>query len=421
MDGIILGIDLCGDYSQISCCSEKNEIETISPEKDSPGLIPTVICKKKGDDSWFIGEEAYRLALFGGGTMVDKLLNLVQRSGFATIEGVRYTAEDLMKRYIASLFRLARNHTGQEQIAAVVYTVQKMEGRFLDYLVRVSQELGVDRDHVRIQSHTESFVYYVVSQPPEVWSNSSVLFDLTEDGLHYYEMRVIRGQKPNIIEAAHEKQEENFSLDVMDTDQGKKLADSIMTTCAKNLFGRKVISSVFLTGKGFVEHDWAQGFMQFICSKRKCFMGQQLFSGGAAWAAMDMLREKKAYPYILLCEGRIGTTVIAQVMYEGRREKVVLAEAGTNWYEARSRADFILDDLNELVLTATTVGIARPEKLTVPLGDLPARPNRTTRVEVICSFTSETDLTVRVVDKGFGDLFPATSAVIRRDFTLNRR
>ena len=91
MEGLLLGIDLCDDYSQISCFRPLDmEPEPVALGDDtSSGLIPTVICKKKGEDVWYIGEEAYRLALFGGGTMVDKLVKLVRKEGYATIEGVR--------------------------------------------------------------------------------------------------------------------------------------------------------------------------------------------------------------------------------------------------------------------------------------------------------------------------------------------
>ena len=418
MDGLILGIDLCNDYSQVSCCGENMMLDTVGTDNDSTGLIPTVICKKKGDDAWYIGEEAYRLALFGGGTMVDQLLKLVERDGFATIEGVRYSAGELLRIYIGELLSLAREKYNKDEIACLMYTVTHMDAGLMDYLVETTVQLGVPRSRVHIQSHCESFVSYVVRQQPEVWSNISVLFDLTDEGLTYYEMRVIRGRRPHVAEAVSERLEEGFSLDVMDTPQGKRLADTIMTTCAEKLFRRKVISSVFLTGKGFVDWDWAESFRKVACSKRRCFAGQQLFSGGAASAAADIYKGNDPYPFICICEGRIACTITTQAMLDGRIEQVVLAQAGENWYEARAHVELIVDDMDELVLTSVTVGSARPEKLVIPLGELPARPPRTTRIEVVVSFTSEKDVTVRVVDKGFGDLFPATDTVIRRDFYL---
>lgn len=418
MDGLVLGIDLRNNYSQISCCRDNAVLESLGTDSDSPGLIPTVICKKKGSDAWYIGEEAYRLALFGGGTMVDQLLKLAAKNGFATIEGVRYEAGDLLRIYIGQLLALARKYFRHDEIACLMYTVANMDSEFMDYLVETTEKLGIPKDRVHIQSHCESFVSYVIRKQPEVWANTASLFDLTDEGLTYYEMRVIRGRKPHIVEAVRQPLEESFSLDVMDTPQGKRLADTIMTTCAAKLFTGKVISSVFLTGKGFINWDWAETFRKTVCAKRKCFAGQNLFSGGAAYAAFDIVTGKASYPFVCICEGRIACTITLQALYDGRNEQVVLAQAGTNWYEAKSSVDLILDDTEEVVLTATTVGAVVPEKLVIPLTDLPKRPAKTTRIGVSISFSSERDITVRVTDKGFGDLFPASGTVIRRDFYL---
>ena len=83
MEGLILGIDLCDDYSQISCFSSRmTEPEPVyyQPEDENKKenvLIPMVVCKKKGKDEWLIGEEACRTALFNDGTTVDKLVKMI--------------------------------------------------------------------------------------------------------------------------------------------------------------------------------------------------------------------------------------------------------------------------------------------------------------------------------------------------------
>ena len=175
---------------------------------------------------------------------------------------------------------------------------------------------------------------------------------------------------------------------------------------------------MFLTGKGFAATDWAKDFLKFVCNRRRVFAGPQLFADGAAYVAYDYLQETTSYPFVLDCEGRIGSTVSLYAVYDGRKEQVVLASAGSNWYEAKAGVEFILDDIHSLDLTLTPAGSPRVEKVSISLDELPARPNKTTRIEVILAFTSEKCMTVRVIDKGFGDLFPATDKMIRRDFYI---
>ena len=422
MEGLILGMDLCDDYSRL-CCFRPEEMkpETISlNEEGSSELIPTVICKKKGEDSWLIGEEAYRLALYGGGTMVDKLVKLLRKEGSATIEGVKYQADELIAIFFRKLLEAARHRYGQTEIISLVLTVQTLEGRFLDQLIHIAETAGVPRRLVHILSHTESYVYYVLSQEKQIWTGENVLFDLTENGLFYYDMKVIRGRRPQMAEASHEKLEEGFSLDVLDTAAGEKLGDTILTACADRLFKKRLISSVFLTGKGFENTSWAPHFLKTICSKRRVFAEQNIFAAGAAYRGFDGLQPVTSYPYTMLCEGRIQSTVSLAASVSGRKEQVVLALAGSNWYESKSSAEFILDDVPELELVVTPViPPCRSEKIRVSLDELPARPVKTTRIEVIISFTGEKCMTVRIIDKGFGDLFPASGKMIRRDFYLS--
>ncbi|MEI3176575.1 MAG: hypothetical protein V8S96_09180 [Lachnospiraceae bacterium] len=103
-----VGIDICDDYTQVACYDPRTmEAESIGlMEEEASSWCRRWSAKKKGADSWFIGEEAYRCALYGRGTMVDKLVKLAQKGGTATIEGIRYTAEDLMKILIRQILKL---------------------------------------------------------------------------------------------------------------------------------------------------------------------------------------------------------------------------------------------------------------------------------------------------------------------------
>ena len=67
MDGLVIGLDLNDDYSQISCY-----------EKEKSWTIPTVICRRKETENWLTGEDAYAAALLGDGVIVDKLLKLAE-------------------------------------------------------------------------------------------------------------------------------------------------------------------------------------------------------------------------------------------------------------------------------------------------------------------------------------------------------
>ena len=84
MEGLVIGLDLNDDYSQVSC-----------NEKEKSWTVPTVICRRKEKETWLIGEEAYAATLLGEGVIVDKLLKMVRKDGTSTIGGICYTGMDL--------------------------------------------------------------------------------------------------------------------------------------------------------------------------------------------------------------------------------------------------------------------------------------------------------------------------------------
>ena len=422
MNKLILGIDLCDSYSQISVFSpEKNAPEAFfTGDNESTGMIPTVLCKLKGQDRWLIGAEAYRRALMGEGTMVDKLVKLLGKNGSATIEGVRYSAVELMSHYIEQLLALPRAAYGQEEVRCLAFSLRELSPDLLARLTLACDACGIPRSRLRFLSHTECFAFFAASRPREIWPNMVVGFDLNDEGMDYYEMRVLRGRRPQVLEARRESLEEAFDLDVLDTAVGERMADSILSSCADRLLAKKLISSVFLTGDGFSNvTTWAPEFLKRLCNKRKVFEGQHLFADGAAIQAYDSTREETMFPYVCICEGRLSSSISVYAVRDGRNEQLTLASAGSNWYEARSSAEFILDDVQTLELMITPFATQRVEVIPISPAELPARPNKATRIQVIISFASENHVTARVVDKGFGELFPASGMVIRRDFLIS--
>ena len=420
MQELLLGIDICDDYSQISYFNPQTlDAENIGlTDEESSCMVPTVICKEKGTDCWFIGEEAYRCALYGKGTMVDKLVKLAGKKGTATIEGVKYTADELLQIFVKQILSIPSARLGIEKIGAVVFAFQNKNSDLMDSIIQVTDELGIPRERVHMANHSETYLFYVISQKKDLWINQSCLFDLSETGLHYYELNVIRGRKPQVVEVSHEELEEGFSLEILETGAGKKLGDTILTSCAERLLQKKVMTSIFITGKGFEDSQWASGFLRFICNKRRVFAGTGLFARGAAYMAYDSIQAQSSYPYVCLCEGRLASTISMQVNHEGRERQLVLASAGSDWYEAKASASFILDNTNILEFLVTPVGNGRQTKLAIQLDEFPARPNKTTRVEVIAAFLSESKISIRVIDRGFGEFFPGTGQMIRQDFQI---
>lgn len=407
MDGLILGLDLCDAYTQLVC-----------DRGEKSWTLPTVICKKKEEDVWLVGEAAYASALKGDGVIVDKLVKLVKKDGTATIMNIKYGGMQLMVQFLVQVLALAKKEYQTEKIRKLVITVSKVETRILECLKQCGDYLGLEPGGLHIVSHTESFMYYVLSQKREVWTNQVGMFDLSEDGLYYYEMKMQRGMRQSTVVAEWERMEESFDLDILNSPPGGRMADKILCSCSSRLIQKKLYSSIFLTGKGFGNLDWAENFMKLICNRRKVYMEDTLFARGAACQGADLLREKTDYPYTYICEGRLNCSVSMKVLSKGQDSQLFLAKAGEVWYEAGADVEMILDHQDYLEFMITPLDSKKKKMMRMMLEGFPRRDDKTLRVLVQVEFLDERTMSVTVKDQGFGDFFPSTGANIRQEVML---
>ena len=155
MQELVLGIDICDDYSQISYYNPQIfDVENIGlTDGEGSCMIPTVICKERGKDSWYIGEEACHCALYGRGVMVDELVKLAGKGGTATIEGIKYTAEDLLQIFIRQILEIPMARLGASEVAAVVFAFQDKSSDLMDTIIQVTDGMGIPRDRVHMANH----------------------------------------------------------------------------------------------------------------------------------------------------------------------------------------------------------------------------------------------------------------------------
>ena len=115
---LILGLDLCNDYTQVAWISpDMSEPEPVHFGKgDHPTQIATAICRRRGKEAWVAGEDASRTALLGDGSIVDKLLKQVAKDGTATIEKVRYTAEDLLQAFLETVLAMSLHYIKTKEV-----------------------------------------------------------------------------------------------------------------------------------------------------------------------------------------------------------------------------------------------------------------------------------------------------------------
>lgn len=419
--GLIIGYDLCEDYVRISCEHlESCQAEDISFVEDSQvESLAFLLCKKRGKEEWLIGEAAMEEALLGSGILIDQLKELVCCRKSTIIEGTCYTGVFLLSLFLQKTLSYVQEKTEDHTLETIVFTIPEIESGWVDGITACTDLLEIPRENVKVISHSESFLHYLLNQPKSLWNGICGLFDITRAGFHYYEIRVQRECRPAVIETSHTALPETFDLDLLKTKSGGKMADSIMASGAAKVMGNRMMSAIFLSGEGMAHcQEWASDFLRYICNRRKVFYHHNLFARGALYYMHSILDSSSLFPYICVGEGRIPYEVTMDAVQFGVKKTILLNRAGTNWYEAGNRISFFPDGETSVKLEARRMGDRKTIQLELPLEGFPKRPPRTTRIEMEMKFTSETEMKVVLRDRGFGELFPETDYRVEKVFTL---
>lgn len=396
-----IGLDLCDDYITAYSYEDKVLVD-----------VPAVICREKKDDLWYIGESAYRMALNGKGVLTDKLLSLLKKGGTSTIARKAYTAQQLLGSMISAVLWQLLNGRSPESIDRLVISLHTVEKPDMDSIIDAAEGSGIKRDRISIISHTDAFVYYTLSQSKELYANMTGLFDLSDEQLSFYKMKAVRGISRNSVVAECTDLEENFRIGILKKEAGSELGDRIMTDAAKRCLSGNIYSSVILTGKGFERTDWAKSFIEFVCRKRKVIYEKGLFAIGAAVCACH-LSSGGAYPYLVFSDTSVTSEISVKVRLGEKNTRLVLIRSGQPWYNASAYAEVLLHEQDYIDIDIEPVdknGVKRSAR--IMLDGFEKRPDRCTRVSIEIFMSSSDTMEITVRDMGFGDLFPASEAVV---------
>ena len=414
---LIIGYDLCPDFVRISCCST----ETLEPEDiffDEERLkqsIATLLCKKKGEEVWMVGEAALQCALAGEGIMVDNLLGMIQRNGQAVLEGVCYTAKQICAAFLRHTLELVYRQYEGRTLARLCIAVPKTEGPLLDCIYSSLSLAGLQDEQVSVIGHADGFGYYAQHHGKGSTAGVAGLFDLTKMGLEYYEAVYRKNMRPPQIVVRHEVLEEHFSIDILKQKTGAKMADSILASCAERILHGKNISQIHLAGEGFAHcTEWSELFLDLICKRRHVQYDHNLFAKGALYAVSGQWNTDRKGQYQLLCEGRVPSEISMEVIQDNRKKKLILCPGGCDWYEAGTTVELIPERCDDLEFKVFRLLDAKQKFCRIPLVQFPKRPDKTTRIQVQIYFASPEEMVVRILDLGFGELFPASDTVIEQ-------
>lgn len=404
---VIVGYDLGNKYAQISCyvTGSEEEIRTLSSVAGSSVYtIPLALSKRQGVNQWFYGSEAIRYAGEEEGILVENLLKLARDGEPVQIDGAPIDPVALLTLFLKRSLGLLSQVTNTERIGALMITCEELDHRMLEVLTTATEGLHLKTDQICFQSHVESFYYYNLYQPEELWRHKTILCEYGDASIRTYCMECNRHTTPVVAYM----EEREFPFPVPESDEK-------MQEIAKKLCENQMISSVYLIGEAF-SRDWMKESLRYLCKGRRVFQGNNLFSKGACYGMMERLTPgENGKNYVFLGKDKLKSNIGMKVLRQGEESYQALLDAGINWYEAKNTMEFYLLEgraVEILITSLTGKGnrIARivPEELQEGI----------IRLRISVEMRDDTHLKVELEDLGFGTFRAATHHIWKEEIEL---
>ncbi len=395
-----LGIDL-DDRNAVISYYELNmkEPETLSMVAGSEVYqIPMILTKKKGIGQWFIGEEAGRLAISQGEEGVTQLLSCAMNQEKIFVDGERYPASELLCLYLKKLLLLAGSLGKNRKPDKLVICLEKLSRNAIQLFGEITPKLGLLESQVTLLDRKECFYYFVYHQQRDLTLHDVFLFDYRGEDIRCCRVTRHQNTRPQLVTIAEEVRR------MSESDRDETFLHILQDCCR----GR-IVSSSYLTGDGF-DGGWMKKSVAFLCQGRRAFIGKNLYSKGACYAAA-VQEGAENWEYVYLGDNEMKVNVSLKVFNKGNMEFYTLINAGDNWYETVGECEVILDGTPEIAfwLQAPNSRDAKIERL--ELSDLPNRPERATRLRITAKPLSDMKVQIQIKDLGFGELFKSSDKV----------
>lgn len=292
----------------------------------------------------------------------------------------REQAEKLLRRCL----RLMKPYGTVQKLEYLVFCVARNTPKMRRMLRTLAEIYDIAPERVHFIDKKESFCTYVFHQSAELLVHNALLVENSSGVREQYLLHRGMGTMPvcaNVRDVSAEQIED--------------------------LLAAHSISSVFLVGD--FEQEWMDRYLKLLKAGRRVFAGKNLYVKGAAFRAAELLKDRaKQYYYFGEETLRASIGIRAGARAE---DLLVLAEAGTSWYEADTELEVLLMDGRELEFVIAPADRKERVQLTVPLDGLPDRPPKTTRLRIALKFADPSHARLTVRDLGFGELFAQSDMV----------
>lgn len=415
---LIVGYDLGWDYAQISYCNAQDEqVETVSSIAGAESFtIPLVLCKRVGMNQWFYGKDALQYASENQGILIEDLLRLSLDGEPVLIEEKEYDPVALLTLFFKRSMGMLAGVTGTDKVEALMITCDELNDAMAEVLDKVSANLRLKAERISYQAYQESYYYYMLRQPVELWKEPSVLFHYRGNRMTFFRMECNKKTQPLVILISREEEEfPSWASLSGGKEEGNILLDQSFLHLAEEKIGQNKCTSVYLIGDDFSE-EWLKKSLKFLCDRRRIFLGNNLFSKGACYGMLEHFRPSEpGEQTVYLGRDKLKSNIGMDVMRQGEKAYLALLDAGMPWRTAKTSVEFYLKEEKSVELTVTSLSGGGKRNVEISLEQL---TGTVARIRMVLSMKEENVLVAEFSDLGFGEFRPAENTTWVREIQI---
>ncbi|MBO6138332.1 MAG: hypothetical protein J6O71_06940 [Lachnospiraceae bacterium] len=420
---LVISIDINDDMTYISYASLKGKgVTTLSSKHDSEKYgVPTLMYFNEDTMKWSFGANAYSRAQTKGGKLYDRILTDVIGTGDPDEE-----AKKRLSTFLAHSLELAAVAIDKEymnpSLEALAICLQDIDSNALKNLEGCITPLKSVVKEIRFITRSESFYYYTLSQPPEIWRSSVLLVDYSRAGCVFSHLKIKRGTTYSVAYIDEEQHPEMLPFDEGNLpEMDQKLLDVLKEAFSTGTEGVEVkVSSVYLSGLN-LEGNWAKNTLNYLCRGRRVFQGQNLYTKGACYAIRDQLtRGFINKNFVFMSGDKVNYDIGIRMIHKGAEVVSMLSEAGTSWYDLKGEMDVMLGESRDVEIVLKSFPEGDESTHLIRLTTFPERPKRACRANIRIYMENRDELKVEVTDRGLGELIPASGIMVSETINLNR-
>lgn len=394
---LYIGVDLREENSQLALLAPQGEEPKLvfdPRDKTENTQIPTVV------------------TIPGSQETVGHFLEKIVKGEPIFAAGVESDPVNVLAAYFQKILSFTRREYPEGMIRRLVVTTKYRDFRFISQIYQALEKLGIGKDRAMVVDRRQCFVYYVMNQKKDLWVNQVGVFGLRRSR-DYVFSNACRPLSASAVCHGDGETISGLCKNARRAGSGREWRNargSVVEAMVKGALHGQVITTVYMTGKGFAD-GFADEIMTQLCVGRHVFRGDNLYVFGACFIAREYSGEKKMEPFLYMDEDTIPVNITMQAYTNAKVQEIMLAKAGTPWYQVDYEVDLISDGEEELQIRVYHVRDKSTHTHILPMDGIQGRIDRKARIGLQIRFAGVDKCIFTIRDKGFGNFFPSSHRI----------